>query len=175
VKKSLLAVAVAMILCCTPLCLCAGDAAAPARTTVTLTVKSASAAELSRLVSRQIDSRFVYVGADPNEAVAVEFRQLPVEQVVQVLAREGAVALSADLAHAGDAHEAVLASRVSLRAEAADGRMLADLLLRLSGEQIVFRPNPGDQPIALDVKQIQVRELPRVLADYGQVTFAHPR
>jgi hypothetical protein len=139
-----------------------------------ITVKAASATELSRLVSQQTGASFVYVSADPR-GLAAEFRELPLAQVVEILSRTGAVAFSSEIPQTNSSPEALLAARLNVSARAADGRMLAELLAKVSGDRIVFQPRNGQEQVALDLKEVPIRDLPRVLGRYGQVSFAGAR
>ncbi len=149
-------------------CFCHGSENGPRR----ISVKASNATELSRTISQQTGSNFVYLAADAQ--IAADFQQLPIDEVIEVLGQQGAVAFSSAPLKSSSAPEILLASRLSLSARSIDGQTLTELLARVSGDRIKFRPREAGGRLALDLKDLPISELPRALGELGFVTFSSP-
>lgn len=125
--------------------------------TMTYSAKAVSAAELQAAVSDALGARFLFLPKKVNDQLTVEFREVPAADLLQALAKIGAVAVVEERGRG--AQDKPGAARVSLRAENVDSAVVADLLRQIFGEAAAVKSAQPGTPVTLDLKNMTLRAL----------------
>jgi hypothetical protein len=124
-----------------------------------------SAAEFSRLLSRELGLSWVYLPRDPQTKLNFDLKSLSRAEIQTVLSRSGTVAVASREVRPETALSAV---RVSLQATHARTEQVGEVLRRLSQERFVFIPHSPSQVVSLDCEQVTFFQLAGILASFGK-------
>ncbi len=137
---------------------------------VDLDLNSVTAADLAAELSSQFG---VEIEIEPREQVlSVQFENISLRRVVEVLSRYGTVRISGESPGGGEVSQAsFLHHNVSIAAESADAQTLSYMLTRALGRPVTFVPHDPEQVISIDLQNVPASTMVEVLARYGRVVI----
>ncbi len=122
-----------------------------------------NATQVSQTLSELLHRPVVYVAGKSEEVLTFDFQQTSASEIVRALGKRGVVALASPDR-----------TRFSLRAEKAAAGTIAEALQAISGGRFELTPREAQQQMTLDVKQVQLSDLKRILAGLGEGRVVEP-
>ena len=138
---------------------------------VTLNIKVATGQEISNVLRTQFDVPVEFRLADPEERLSIDAANMPLSQLLQLLAGRGAIATVTDVAGASlPLGQAKLSTLVSLQVQDFSPGQVAVLIGEILGSTVDFSPKRPDARVSLDVKDMPAGAVLELLAKYGEIS-----
>lgn len=148
------------------------DADPPGDQLVTLNVQDATGEEISNALRTQFDVPVEFRLANPEERLSIDAANIPLSELLQLLADRGAVATVTDSPGGSiPVGHAKLSTLVSLQVQDFAPGQVATLLGDILGTAIDFSPKRADSRISLDVKDMPAGAVLELLGGYGEISI----
>jgi hypothetical protein len=125
---------------------------------------------LAQLLSETTRGRLAFLPTLPDQLISVELKDVPLDQLPEILSRVGSTAVRTEGATSPQAPEAE--SRISTQVESVRTGDVARLLAEASGGRVAFRPSDPDKRISLELRDFPMHSLKEILTPHGSVVMS---